>query len=388
MKKLTISTILVICSVVSGLAQITFYKGQNILMPENLPVNYRVNLKRCINMVDGICQDTIEKPLVDNKEILNLFGIIFQGVFDKKLKIYQTDILYNYSSQIYPMSLDDVREKMDAGQTKIMVEDVSGNLVEKTVEMEMDTSELFGLTFIEDWQLTEKPFSMTKKVIGYCPIRKYYKGDYDDGQVFFKSLFLCLDTITNKKEINKSNKRMILTNKINYEYFLIPEVYNDVKKGISLYYNAIENCGGEGWLFDYNSPYFNNEGKSRLINLIIKKALKENYPVYDFETNKQLSLDEIKSNTDSGVDSVMVEDVENPGNFIVKAIEKQLDIREIKSIIFHEEWYIDPITLRMHKKVTGISPVRYYYQWSSFKQTDMLVKKVIFTMYFDGIKHP
>jgi len=387
MKKLATTSLLIIFIMVSGLAQNIFYKGQNILMPENLVVNYRIRLKQCINQVDGICQDTVEKPFLENKEFQSLFGIMLDGVFNKKVNIYETNSLYNYSNIITRIETNEVKDRMDAMPEKIMVEvDEPGKFIERTLEKKMDTSELFAISFIEDWQLIEKPFSMNKKVIGYCPVRKYYKGDYDAGEIRFKTLFLCLDTIINKKEIKRSNNRMVLTNKISYEYFLIPEVYYDVKKGISVYNNVVENCGGEGWLYDSNSPYFNNEGKSRFLNLIIKKALKENYPVYDFETNQRLSIDEIKNNTNTGIDSVMVEDVENPGTFIVRAIEKQLDLMEIKSIIFHEEWYIDPITLRMQKKIISISPVRYYTQWSSFKQKDILIKKVIFTMYFDGMK--
>jgi hypothetical protein len=62
-----------------------------------------------------------------------------------------------------------------------------------------------------------------------------------------------------------------------------------------------------------------------------------------------------------------------------------LEPNEFKSVIFHEEWYVDPETLRMQKKVVGLTPVRYYDDEADSERSK-LKRKAVFTIYFDKNK--
>jgi hypothetical protein len=387
MRSISLLTFVIISNCTITLAQQNLYKGNNLLMPENMLVNYRVAIQPFIDPINGNSMDTVLTPYWECNNVQNLIGIILNGVFKQKVDVYDPDYLNsdNYNGLIERIDLMQVKHRMDMETRTITVLDNSGKYVEKTIDSKIDTSEFFSLAFLEDWTVNKKPFSMTKVVRAYAPIRKFYKGGDNSGDINFKIAFLCLDTIDNSKDALISSKRMMMTNKIKYEYFLIPDVNDDIKGSFKNYFSTIWDCGGEGWLHDYKSPYFNNVSKSRFLDMLINKALKENHPVYDFETNKQLTIDQINENFDAGIDTILVENFEEPGSFIKRTVERTIRINELKSIIFDEEWYIDPVNLRMQKKVVAVSPVRYYYHMDDPNYQNP-IRKIAFTIYFEGMQ--
>ena len=73
--------------------------------------------------------------------------------------------------------------------------------------------------------------------------------------------------------------------------------------------------------------------------------------------------------------TVMIEDLENPdGPLIQKTIKGEYNLKKIKAYIFTEDWYLDPETLRIVKKVRAIAPVGYF----TNDEDDKISKRIIF----------
>jgi hypothetical protein len=176
---------------------------------------------------------------------------------------------------------------------------------------------------------------------------------------------------------------MVLTNRINYEYFLYANIsFYGMDKELT-YYNETEEHAREAGnsLVKENSPFLNDYGINRFVGLIINKVLKGNLPAYDFETQQKLSPEQVKQNLGYQTDTILTENAES-GTMEEKVLAREINLKDIQSLIFHEEWYIDPMTLRMQKKVIGISPVRYVYKEDDLDRQKP-IRQIAFTIYFD-----
>ena len=263
------------------------------------------------------------------------------------------------------------------------IDSVSGTQTLKIFNKGIDTTELFGVNFHEEWLVTQKPFQMTKKVIGYSPIRRFYEADdIAKEHPKFNKVFLFLDTLSNDQEIEASNKRMILlTKNITYQYLLYNHNSLEKIREFMPQYAPVKESAND---IDYSvvsnySPYLNEVGIIKFVNLLLYKSLNEGYPVYDMH-KIQLTKKQIYENLGIQNDTLLVENLN--GQVEKKIVTSDFDVRCIRSLNFHEEWFFDKQTLRMSKKVNGVSLIRW-----TFKDDDIdkLEPRMyfVFTIYFD-----
>jgi hypothetical protein len=388
MKKNILLLFLIINTFLS-FSQEMLYKGNNVLMPGNLLVDYSVPLYSCLRPVNGVCPDSIAFFSVENKVNNSIFDIILNSAFNDRILLYKP-IIDDYSVYTFPekkkrINANEIKERLGSTEQVVEFADSTGSLIEKWIVKEFDKNELFGIRFIEEWIVSENPFSMTKNVIGYCPIRKFYKPeDFNFSQPQYTNVFLFLDTLLSPIDIEQSNKRMVLTNEIEYEYYLNKHNnnFNDTE-GHLKYFKTLTNAGFSPFI-NPASPYLNNFGIEHFVEFIINKSLKQKYPVYDPFTKEKLSSREVLSRLDCRSDTFDV--LNHKTNRMEKQIvEDKINYQDIQSVIFHEQWYIDPVTLRLQKKVNGISLIKWYYK-SEDAENENLQRKYVFTIYFDGKK--
>jgi len=371
------------------IAQPAFFNSNNILLPSNVLVEYSVPLKPCFKMIDGECKDTVQRPFLSNLQQKDIFSIIVKTALSGKTTIYNPDFFnnpYDFYDKRARIDTQTIKNRLGERIEEVMIIDSLGNASTQSITRMFDLSELFALNFIEDWAVTEKPFAMTKTILGTRLVRNYY-GNFDNDKVepSFSFVLGTLDTITKKTDIELSNKRMILTNKIKYEYYLYAENYSlFIRENKIATYNKAQQNSFDYMVVSQNSPFLNSFNIERFVNLIIDNVLKENVPAYDFESNQKLSTEQIKNRLGFRIDTVFTDAPDGEGN-TMRIIVRDIDVKEIQSVIFHEEWYIDPETLRMQKKVIGISLVRYSYNvWEGNNSTP--IRNVACTIYFDESK--
>ena len=257
---------------------------------------------------------------------------------------------------------------------------MDGNFIDQEVKKEYDPDELTALKFIEEWKVTAMPFAFSKNVYGICPVRRFFRDDDIDYETpLHKTTFLLFDTLENKKEVKKSDERMVLTNRIKYEYlFNITNIaeHHELEKLIHGHLQYENNANLV--LATDNAPYFNNYSHRQLVRAITENVLAGQVNAYDYYSQKKLTRDETLSRIVHS-DTILIENFD--GEF-EEQISKNNISNEIHSVIFIEEWFIDPETLRMRKDVIGIAPVRYYYPYYD-KEPETPYRKILFTIYFD-----
>jgi hypothetical protein len=341
-------------------------------------VRYTVGTEPCYTTLSPNKPFNIGCSLFYNKQVNDIFKIVTAAVQTSKVSVFAP----NYGSSPYEI---DSKQPLPANEAMRNVgQEFFNPKKSDSTEKQYDISELKGLLFLEEWVLNKAPFEFTKKVVAYSPIRKFLKVEMINANDYCHSLpFMVVDSLQNDVAIEKSNKRMLLTNKVKYEYLFNTsnsfwnreeefEHYSNMTDG-ELRFSVASN----------SSPLLNKNGERNLINLLLDKAVKESYPVYDFETQQRLSVENIKKNIGISIDSVRTTTLE--GRDTVVVMPHTLEIDEFKSVIFHEEWYIDPETLRMQKKVVGLTPVRYYLDAENSDKSP-LKRKAVFTIYFDQNK--
>lgn len=369
MKKITITFIFAI-AIAYSFAQNKLYKGNNLLIPANYVTEYAVPLYPW---------ESLELIMAENEIIDSIFNIILTAAMKPEVNVYDTV----YTNPYYIFENRKILDK-DAVETNLgttsyteeRLDTVTNKWMTHLIKNKYNEAELFGINFIEDWTLTENPFAMTKNVIGYIPIRKIDKQKGDEKEFQYKNTFLVLDTIENKKEIERSDARMILTNKIKYVYFLYNDnLPNSRHAGYFEFYNKRTN--NSPFYKTPTSPVCNEFMNVQFIKSIVDKILAGELKAYSYK-NKEMDRTEIYDILGGGIDVKQFDDE-------IHEHIAPFDLTEIRSIIFNEEWYIDPITLRMKKKVISITPIRWYFRNTDIDKQVTLSKRV-FTVYFDNEK--
>ena len=118
---------------------------------------------------------------------------------------------------------------------------------------------------------------------------------------------------------------------------------------------------------------------SRLIENIFSDIKSAKQKAYSFVENRPLTIEEFKE-IGHKVDTVWIENPEPPYDIEMKIVEHFLDMDDIKSLKFIEEWNWDKVNSRMDKRLLAIAPrMASYDHWSG----DLRGYIPLFWVYFD-----
>ncbi|OQY00523.1 MAG: hypothetical protein B6I20_08645 [Bacteroidetes bacterium 4572_117] len=300
-----------------------------------------------------------------------LFQYIKEKIVSGEVKLYENrynNTLYNLNTSEF--SIKEAKKELDTlDVTKWIINKANPNgpLVKSIVKEDFGLDQIKGLVFIDEWYFDAEKFTFAKNVIAYQPIKS---NNYERKKLICELNFEGLS----KKQIKKSNKRLVHYAIVQYEQKILNRLEY---KGLSenrFMYPPFEN---------ENAPFLTSYGRNMLIETIFNKVLKEGEAAYDFDSNKTISPKEIKKRMGATDELVMVEDVENPDEPMKEiTVEGTYSLSEIKSYIFTEDWFLDPLTLRIVKKVRAIAPVRYYTQHLDGEQ-QIPKKQIVFEIKFE-----
>jgi hypothetical protein len=261
-------------------------------------------------------------------------------------------------------SADTVRKINDDGTIEVMV-----------AYREIKPKELSSFNFVEGWSLTANPLSFHKDVFAYEPVRRYL----DDFSDFDKFRYRKVFRLYNNPNYKIDKSKLKLAAQVKYEHlFNFDGAYrndifsdlvakrlsqNDLDFQISqIYSNTI-------------SPFFNGFNQLIFIKTLLDNVYSGNAIAYDYYTTDKLTPQEAKGRVI--IPKTLI--ITNPlsGENEERTIEADLT-SEIISVVFTEEWYFDEETLQLEKKVVGIAPVRYFYDWANGE--DVIKRQVLFTI--------
>ena len=226
----------------------------------------------------------------------------------------------------------------DTNLTKYTKEQVCNNLGVNSVPL--NYNEIKGLFFKEEWFLdTVKSFVFEKSIISWSPVRYFNRNNEKIKKLVFK--------------ISGNDASEILAKNIIYEFNLEDTV---------------------------NQGFVKNIDVVKLTKLLIDKAVSGNTKVYNpMNVDEELSVEQIKKRLGERIDTVITEEPET-SEMIQRIIKSNINLEEIKSIVFIEDWYYNPKTYAIKKVVKGIAPVRHYYKF------DEQVKSISFVMFLTNEK--
>ena len=305
--------------------------------PENYLLTKNIESINFLNESQNFRNDTTERYF----ESKNITDFNFQNEFFNKFS--SLDIYGDYYNSETNKSYSKLHSK----------------LKKDSIINELPTKDIVGIHCSEKWMFNPETYEFTKEIFQYSPFIKFYREyDYDKEDPRFTKI----EYILNKPETINENK-LIHFKTVKYEH-----IYDDYDNYLE-YNHSFE---------EYNPLFFDSYNTTTFKQRILDDALSGKITVYDFETDTKLDSAKLSQNL-----IIYTEFIETwEGN--IEEILTTLSSYDIKSIIFIEDWFIDPTTFQIKKEVVGIAPVFYYYADSN--PENELLKKIPFVIYFDGRK--
>jgi gliding motility associated protien GldN len=130
-----------------------------------------------------------------------------------------------------------------------------------------------------------------------------------------------------------------------------------------------------------------------LISLLMWGISNQGLTAYNESTSDEfatvMTMKDIEDKFGAVDQTVLVEDVENPGMTIEKKIEGEIHLKEVKQMLLKELWFFDKQRSVMEVRIIGICPVRMYEKDASVgadpneeEGSATMLKKKLFWVYF------
>ncbi|NOU18055.1 MAG: hypothetical protein HOO91_10925 [Bacteroidales bacterium] len=375
--------ILIACMAISSnlFSQISGFRKDNLLLPEKLIISEQVGFDSLyLDSKDSVQRNFPSMPIFDFKALIEIQKVIVDKVLSGNFKVFdpsQSDEFFPFSAldQNEPLALTEIQSNL--GQRTDTVRKINDD---STIDVmvsyhEIEPKELSSINFIEGWSLTANPLSFHKEVYAYEPVRRYL----DDFSDFDKFRYRKVFRLYNNPNYKIDKSKLKLAAQVKYEHLFNfdgayrNDIFSDlVAKRLSqndldfqlsqIYSNTI-------------SPFFNGFNQFIFIKTLLDNVYSGNAIAYDYYTSAKLTSQEAKGRVIEP--KILIATNPLSGENEERAVEVDLT-SEIISVVFIEEWYFDVETLQLEKKVVGIAPVRYFYDWANGQE--VLKRQVLFTI--------
>jgi len=299
---------------------------------------------RLLMLTDVALVDTIQSDWISQVNVLKYMEILLKKVITETKTFYKPYIdFYQLGTYRTLESLDEEElcKRMGVDQPKNLM---AASNFEKLKEIQ-------SIRFTENWSFDPEKLIFNKDVIDLMPVKHYAEGTGKDIRYARKMLFAFHqhpDSVVD----NSSTQGDKIIGTVKYEFPIEQGIVNDGN-------------------YETFCPYWNKHVAEKLLAHLFlgieKGKFSALYPSFSAEDGKAITWNEIEKRMGVGIDTVMVDDQK-------VAIEKQLDISEIKLIIFCEEWSYNSKNLKFYKKVKYIEPVRV------FIRDEEVIKKIVFRL--------
>ncbi|MDF1551266.1 MAG: hypothetical protein P1P88_25825 [Bacteroidales bacterium] len=370
------STFCLIFSLIFTLVVLAQKKSGNALLYPKLVISDVVAIDSTYFFGFGYAKDFNKQAI---NEINYVNNVNLAEMLVKKMTLPGTDIYENYSpyKDVYfgkykeifvKIPHTEILSSLGASADTIMKVDDNGELEKAVIQHNADTSEIQALFFFDEWFFDEASFSFSKKVLAYSPIRKYGRNGLEDEEEWrYRKVGFFVAPELKKRKYKKIQKRMKLLAHVKYEFSIDnKELFGNREDDLALFTE------------DLDAPNWNSYARQNFRKLLIDRVLSQKSKAYDYYTGNLLSLEKLKAQLGNEKFEVVTIDPETGDEKIIE-YETEIVNEFIKSVIFIEDWYIDPQTMLIDKRVTGIAPVRF----TEDMETGNIEKKVAFVLYFD-----
>ena len=321
------------------LASNQLFGQQNLLLPDKFFVKYPVDIHPdSLHSVDakqfkGLPAVLFTDSISLNKEVVSLLKDSSNTFYSYDGGV-TTPIHYN-NIEKNVLNYESILERLGSREEVVEVEIRPGLFLDSVCKIAADWNSISELLFTEEWKLDTVKNVFIKQVHSILPVsRRSYHGE--------DLRFLVGDMILDysEKELQELRENAIHIERIKYEYCL------NLTEKLEHYHNV------NFQLEDEFSPYMNSVIKKKLINYLVNRIQQKTFTAYDFYTVKPIKKDEAMKQIGSLVPVEM-----SPGVFTHLINTGKIDYESIHSLVFIEDWYINPEPFMIFKEVVGMGPI-------------------------------
>ena len=290
-------------------------------------------------------------------EDIDLPDLIWEAMISSRVSFFSGDVLFDEDFPLHKVE----NQKQESLYTKYDLGDPE--------ELKNIPHQIESLIFIENWYFDEEKFQLNKEVKGILPVRHFSRFDMygepiDGTKLMMPVAYIPFPEKLSKGAKKKINKRLVTVKKISYE-FMLSELHflGWYDSDISMSMDGIP-------LVKYNNPQWSNFQAEQFRRVLIDEALSCGNNVVSDETGEILNEEKIArlfnyaKNENGSYSEITDYDAAGNWEFEFSELPFMFDFyNQIFSVIFTEEWSIDPETLYIKKKVLSITPVFWVNEW-------------------------
>lgn len=300
---------------------------------------------------------------------------IFREVFDGKIKVYNPNYWGSVpqlieKSRYEAFDTSSILRYLGAGWDTSLLIDDHGKMRKMTEYHEIPYNEIMGIFFFEHWWLDKEDCKLYKDVIAYLPIREYLASVYDgytESELRRRLLFMVIpEWSSGRKEAIKYKSRnfSLLARNVTYEMNLYNKPYN-------LYLNRKDEYGQisegeyEEWQyhrFDFYRFFDPDLFLERIISAALNGCLSASLPGEPGHVLSHAEILRLLKNDPADLPAkTAAEDSNTPEKQALTEpdmLPEDYPLSDLNSIIFTEDWYLNPESLQIYKVVKSLTITR------------------------------
>jgi hypothetical protein len=302
-------------------------------------------------------------PELEIRNYLNagLIDPLFEKIFREGIQVSDPNYWGSVENIINkgkpsPIDTNQILRYMHAGWDTTFSIDENNHITAIPVYTSPDYSDISGLFFFESWYLNPDKKFLNKEVIAYFPIYEYWdENALEKGEQvkLNRLIFMVFQGKKDQKKIKKSKSGtpyagyIQLYRGIEYELNLYNRPYS-----FYLHRDQPENGASseeynkwEYHTFDFFKDFYAEEFLKTIINLTLDGRFKAEDPVIQGKifTGREI-LEKLSSNQENNFD----------------------EYDNLNSVVFNEDWYFNPGSLFIMKRVNSITIIKHEYQYDEY----------------------
>ncbi|MEX0986119.1 MAG: hypothetical protein WD052_01490 [Bacteroidales bacterium] len=305
------------------------------------------------DLYDNHSTDTVLTPWMPEYSLkadlndVNLYDLIWQQVSSGEVPLYIWPVGIFEGENVRIRELEEQVELTDHyGMELPGVQDVYSQ----------DRHGIMSVFTIDEWSLDREEFILEKIVAGICPVRWIrketagigYPGKFDRILLGIVKYSARQDNLYKRK---RGIKRLVPLASIEYEFIMVNEAW----------LSALDHDSTGLWMngpspyYLENSPQWNKQHGKHLTDAIFNQAFEQGREIFKIDTHVPMDIDSMGTKVFS--EKEMGDgwrELWDDGEYSL--LQSVLQER-IFSLIFYEEWSIDPETLYLVKTVKSVAPV-------------------------------
>jgi hypothetical protein len=264
------------------------------------------------------------------------------------------------------MDTAQVLYQFNAGWDTSYIIETDGSMQPMPVYGQIETREISGLFFFESWWLDAKDYRLYKDVIAYQPIREYKapsRENPDMSRTMRRLVFMVIPEIPirslHKRKyrprdyilLRPDQQYVVQLYNRSYDQYLFREELN----------TGVKKQEYEEWQyhhFDFYKYFHRDRFLEKIITGILEGKLNAWHPGTDKKPMETKELIRLLHNIPEGADY-------DPPDAISP---EQYPLNDLNSIVFQEDWYLNPENLQIYKEVKELTVNRHVRQYDNYTE--------------------